>query len=248
MKSPDYFTVGDKKFVPEPPPPSEPEPQLFRVLHDFEIFAKGIIDPRNSEGVWYWRKGMPEVFNFTGSHVTKMVQWVQELAFDLNPGMPTDHGGFRYLYDVRRAFSNGTGFDTVHQRNEEDYAARKDFINKWDLDAREYPRFDKSRTCGGATIAGKVDGDSVIVETLKVGSPPGNDRIEILGYVLKHPWLFFHAVTVAGSSTNTQEIVGKFPQNRGNSVLVPLVTTTVVRYPLSWLEPVTRIADPYKVG
>jgi len=235
MTLPDTIYVSGTKYA-------SPRPRLrdglYHVLHDKELFDRGIVDPRNNKGVWWWRKGLPEVQNFDGSHVTKMLEWVQRLAFDLNPGI--DPAKFRVLYNQTRAFTNGMGFDTSHASTDPGYVPRRDYINRRDLDA-EFPRFDKSRVCGGATIAGCVNGNWLEVETLNVNMPVP------LSYVQARPWLTFTATTVSSTSTNDREIIGDFPQRGGLPCIIPLVTTYPVRYPMKWLEAVDNIADPYMV-
>ena len=232
--------IGDLSLITPEPLPLPEGIQLFRVLHDQELWNKGIRDPRNSTNTWRWRAGFPEVYNFDGSHVTRMLEWVQKISFALNPGM--DPKKWRVLYDDHRAFSNGSGFDTTYPPTDPRYTPKRDYVNRIDLDSVEYPRFDKSRICGGATIAGRVSGDWLEVDTLRVDHPV------TLEWLLPRPWLYFDAVTVSSTSTDSAETVGKFPQNDGRRCLVPLVTTTAVRYPLAWLEAVTQIADPYYVS
>jgi hypothetical protein len=233
--------IKSSEAVPVPDPLPLPEGvTLWRVLQDQELWKKGILDRRNSEGVWYWRMGLPEVFTFDGSHMTYMRRWLQELAFALNPGMLPK--GFRTLYDVRRAFTNGTGFDTIHTPGSADYLARADYINDLDLDHSD-PRFDKSRVCGGALLAGKVSGDWLEVDTLKINQPV------TLEWLLARPWLYFTATTVSRNSTPDQELVGNFPQNGGRACWVPLVTTTPVRYPLQYLQRwvAPELPSPYTI-
>lgn len=171
-----------------------------------------------------WRTGVPEVFVLNERRTPFGESW-QRLSFALNPGMTGER--WRALYDYQRAFTNGTGFDKD---------PRADYVNGRDLGAG-LPAWDKTRVCGGATVTGFVDGGDLVVGILD-----GNQPAPALGWLLAHPWLYFHAVNVTAGG------ITRFPQNEGRPVLVPLVGSGVARIPLSQVERVPSIADPYFLG
>lgn len=220
-----------------------PYPPLFRVKHDQEVWEVRDIYPdhRNpnlgSPGKgWLWRITVPEVYNFLGGHKTLLTKTWQMLTMALNPGMEPGNKGFRQLYDDHRAFTNDSGFDSRNWPPRDD---KRDYVNGINLAGR-YPFFDTSRVCGGATISGRVNGDFLEVDTWNVLEAP------TLSEMLAKPWRMFRATTVSRFSTLEKEIVGNFPQNPSKGyVYVPLVTTLPVRYPMAWLVPVSKPANPY---
>lgn len=220
-------------------PSVEPARKYWRVLHDYEIWKKQFVYPGHGqfyhEEGWDWRKGMPEVFWLLGTHVVPFDERWQTLAYAMNPGMGGEQ--FRVLYDDHRAFMNRTGFWTDPTHFQE-YVPHDDYVNMIDL-GTSLPKWDKIRVCGGATLSGTVDGDTLIVETLKYGTCPSWAWLE------QYPWLYFHALSVGGTSSNPKAVA--FPQNNGNRVLIPLVADGEVRFPLGALEEVNAIADPYEV-
>lgn len=203
-------------------------PQLYRVKHDLE---RGDV----------WRKGVPEVYVLDGTHRTYMKENIQYLTFNLlragapNQSLADAKKFWRQLYDYRRAFSNkAVGFDGSGE-------PLADFINGWNLKSG-LPAFDKTRVCGGASIAGYEDGKWLVVETINAEAP-----LFDVEEILAKPWLYFHATTVRSDGT-----IGRFPQGGGEPVFVPLISRHSlgpVRYPLEFLEklPIGEVADPYKV-
>lgn len=183
-------------------------------------------DVETPQGIW--RAGLPEVFPLNGERTPFGKAW-QLLAYAMNPGMTGDH--FRALYGAHKAFNNGTGFPS--QGGDEPKA---DYVNMRDL-TFPLPAWDKTRLCGGATVTGTEDGPDLIVNILDGFQAPPT-----LAWLLANPTLFFHAVnsTIGG--------ITRFPQNDGRPCLVPLVGSGVARIPLSSLQKVPGIADPYAIG
>jgi hypothetical protein len=159
-----------------------------------------VLHDREYQPLWRW--GVPEVFHFDQHAPVRLTEAWQELIFSMNPGM--DGQGFRSLLAYNRAFTNGTGFDGN--------PARADYINRLNLD-KKLPLLDKARVCGGAKIKGTVIRNTVTILTLDGRRPPPP-----LSYVLACPWLYFEAITVRSDGSN-----GRFPQNGGEPVLMPLV-------------------------
>ena len=214
--------------------------KYYRVLHDYEIWKRGFSHPAHgqfyhSEG-WDWRVGNPEVFWLFGGTATPFSDDWQRLSYEMNqPAMTKSN--WRSVYDAGRAFMNGSGFPTPTKGE-----PRRDVINNKDLNS-PLPEWDKIRVCGGATLRGTVDGDMLIVDTLKYGEPvPSWDELK------QKPWLYFHATTSSKKATGEPRI-GRFPQNQNGEypVLIPLVARSVVRFPLGALEEVSEIADPYRI-
>lgn len=176
-------------------------PPLWRVKHDAE---RGEI----------WRVHVPEVFPLNPDHRIPMNEPEQLLLFGLlRSGAPSlslteAKKQFRILYDYRRAFTNKyCGFEGIGE-------PLADYINR--LNLKDSPMcFDKPRVCGGASITGKVIGSELEIETINADAP-----IPSLEWVLEHPWLYFHATTIADESGN----IGRFPQGGGEPVFVPLIS------------------------
>lgn len=229
----------------------------YRVLHDVEL-----------EGIW--RAGLPEVFLFDPQAAVQMTAEIQRLQYGIfrygAPSQTEDRAinRWRSTYQFDRAFANGTGFN-------EPGDTRADYITPRDL---EYPlpRLDKYRVCGGASLKGTeayslavalrsipslikdllynrlfssnkisfwatVRANNVLnVETII------NTELPTLDELKTKPWLYFHATTSRSDGT-----IGRFPQGDGEYVLIPLITKEPVQYPLSRLQKMDSIADPYKV-
>jgi hypothetical protein len=209
------------------------------MAEEFAVRARFDIEHLSAQSVYYrvmhdaelpagiWRGGLPEVFPLN-DELTPFTQSWQLLSFEMNqPGMDGDK--WRSLYAWNRAFTNGQGFNN-------DADPHRDFVNMRDLTA-PMPAWDKTRVCGGATIRGIEQPPYLIVDILD-GFAPAPTWAELK---LK-PWLFFHAVN------STQAGITKFPQRGGLPVLVPLVGSGVARIPLSNLQKVPGIADPYALG
>lgn len=202
-------------------------PLLWRTLHDIEMGP-------------LTRVGVPEVYVISENKFDFTEGW-QKLSYALNTtanpliSSDMDKDKWRVLYDFMRAFTNGTGFN-------ESGDPRRDYVNMRDLNA-PYPKFDKTRICGGALVTGTVDGDYLILESLNVNNPAPS-----LSWLLARPWLFFDAVNVTANG------ISRFPQgSNGNRVFVPLLTKTVERYPLAKLKKLpagydVATHDAYRVG
>ena len=156
-----------------------------------------------------WREGYPEVFTLANSATQLTKEW-QLLIMVMNPGLSPK--GFRALFNWCRALSNGpAGFDFPGG------SPRADFINGRDENAK-LPRLDKVRVCGGAILHGTQIGNVLIVQTLNGRkAPPSVD------YIMSRPWLYFEAITVRSDGSN-----GRFPQNGGRPIYIPLVASGVV--------------------
>jgi hypothetical protein len=159
-----------------------------------------VLHDREYQPLWRW--GVPEVFHFDQHAPVRLTEAWQKLIFSMNPGM--DGQGFRSLLAYNRAFTNGTGFNGN--------PARADYINRLNLDKKD-SFFDKARLCGGAVIFGYVIRNKVTILTLDGRRPPPS-----LEYVLSRPWFYYEAITVKADGSN-----GRFPQNNGEPVLMPLV-------------------------
>lgn len=173
-----------------------------------------------------WRQD-PEVFWFNRETTKFGADW-QRLTFAMNPGM--DPLKWRVLYEWDTAFTNGTGFDNPKG------PARADFVNNRDLTAA-LPLWDATRTCGGAAHRGQEDGADLIVDILNGEAPAPS-----LEWIMARPWYYFEALIVYMDGH-----VGRFPQNDGRRVLVPLVGSGIARYPLSRLQKWegSAMPDPY---
>lgn len=221
------------KLTPEEPP--APQQQLYRVLHDYERWERGLLEPDQN---WDWRAGLPEVFPLSDS-VILADRNVQQLMWDLfRAGAPsvdenTAKGKWRSLYQYDRAFMNNNGFN-------DDNDPRCDYIGGNDLDS-PLPKFDKVRVCGGATVSGWVRGDELVLHVINAADP---NQLKI-DYVLERPWLYFHATT--SRNNGGQPAIGRFPQGLGEPCFIPLISKVEVAIPLSHLELVSDIADPYKL-
>jgi len=216
------FKLGES---PQPPSPSLPN-NLWRVKHDIE----------RPEGLW--RKWVPEVYVLGPVHKVYMTKdWQERVMWPLflygAPNLGTGEYArkkFTETYGCHRAFDNNHGWQC---KKTPPHGPFRNYITGEDL-GKGLPAFDKPRVCGGATIAGEVNGDWLIVETL-------NKPVDI-DWLVARPWLYFHATTVHADGT-----VGRFPQGDGSPVLIPLVAEIPVRYRLEYLQKVDRIADPYTI-
>jgi len=83
----EYFMIGERKFVPEPPK------QYWRVNHDTTL----------------WRPNLPEVFPFEPNSFAFLTRGYQFLSKEINPTMTNQK--WRSLYANDTAFTNGQGFN-----------------------------------------------------------------------------------------------------------------------------------------
>jgi hypothetical protein len=165
---------------------------------------------------------------FVNEECTPFTRDWQLLSKALNPDMTGNK--WRSVYADDRAFTNGEGFNDPGD-------PRADYVNSLDLTCKD-PKFDKSYVCAGATLGGHDDGRFATVEILD-----GRGAAPTLEWLLAHPWLIYHAVTVREDGS-----IGRFPQGEGRPVIMPLIGTGVARYPLACLQRVPAIADPYVIG
>ena len=215
-------------------------PNLWRFKHDdevqnAEVRINGILFKRHEK-----RLGLPEIYNLEPSHATELTPRIQYLSYALfKHGAPSLKEAFaqnrwKSLMHYKRAFTNGQGFG-----NSDD--PRANYISGENLDA-ELPKFPKTLICGGATVTGTVEGALLKVSTL---SP---DNLPTLEELIETPWLYFHAVN------STWDRITRFPQGTVaeldiyEPVLVPLIASRDVYYPLAWLDKLplgSGVADPY---
>lgn len=146
---------------------------------------------------------------------------------DINHGMlPNNVWG---LFGTAKAFCNA---DTDPRRN---------WIEGKDLGAGADPQFDKDRTCGLACHTGAVEGNYLRVTTFNGNFPP-----PMVINPETHPFLYFHATIIYRDGK-----VAPFPHGAPawgytrNVVLMPLVATHPILYPLSLLTRVTSYRLPY---
>ena len=217
--------------------------QLFRVLHDWEFLESK------------HRIKKPEVFTLDdrGMEFTKELQLLSYALFLYGaPSLPVDLRESRHesIFNSGKAFANKFGYDAVNPVRINWITGR----NVYNKDAIN-PHLDKTRICGGATVAGVIEHnyeyrnyltgkteivDFVWIETLDFYNLPTIDEL------IQTPWLYYHA------TISYEKKAGMFPngivEELGiwNPTLIPLVSKYPVGWPLKYLEPVNDIADPYK--
>ena len=216
-------------------------PNLWRFKHDdevqnAEVRINGMLFKRHAK-----RLGLPEIYNLEPSHATDIDEAIQRLWYALfRHGAPSLKEAFakrRWSAILRhdKAFTNNQGYG-------DDNDPRRNYILGENLDAKECPKFPKTLICGGATVTGTVEGALLKVSTL---SP---DNLPTLEELLETPWLYFHAVN------STWDRITRFPQGTVaemdiyEPVLVPLIASRDVYYPLAWLDKLplgSGVADPY---
>lgn len=183
----DYFVFGDKKYV---------RSQFGVVKHDRQL--DGVRDEVIRRG-----KALPEVFQPLSDHnpFSPLTRGWQLLWKGINPRITKLE--WRQLLYWRRAFTNGNGF-------EEPGDPRRDYVNERDLTA-DLPKIE-CLLCGGALV-------SIIRETVFMGqevyeiealngrrSPPSVD------WLLKHPWLYYEAVSVAVTGIVRSFSISPYPE------------------------------------
>lgn len=230
--------------------------QLYRVKHDVERGK-------------FWRSHTPEVYVLSGKGeaIPLNKDW-QLFSYDMNqPGMLPKK--WRVMYGWNTAFTNhGAGYDHPGSK------PKQDWVNKRDLNAKELPRFDKARICGGAVVTG-TPGFSVrttlkdaqkLIQTLqtKPRSLLGRMQMSLLALIQNNilwiayldgnnpppsldnlpVWLRFVALNVVNKTT-----LSRFPYRGGQDVLIPLLARSPVYLNLSDLELWTSptLPDPYKI-
>lgn len=172
-------------------------PQLWRVRHDIELGP-------------LWRPRLPEVFPFFPNHFTPFPEAWQRLSFAMNPHLTPER--WTSVYSNARAFTNGNGYG-------DDTDPRANYITGENLTCA-LPKVE-CLTCGGALLAGRVEGINFVPETLNGRLAPPS-----LEWLLARPWLYFHAVTVDQNGTPRM-----FPQGDMKPVLIPFIADRN-RYPV----------------
>lgn len=239
------ITIGFQKAD----PPAAVMPRLWKVKHDAELGK-------------LWRSYVPEVFRFYPSHAIPMDRRVQELSFQMNPGM--DPKKWRTLYGYYTAFTNnGAGYDRPGD------PPKQDWINMRDTLSPYLPKFDQPRMCGGTILSGApgysglqaiYDGAATVGAVGIIGlvrsfstvvSAPNilwMDTIRPDQYVpTVHEvpvWHKFCAVNVRPDG------ISRFPQGGGRDVWVPLLSMKPAYCALSILrelDPKKPLPSPYTI-
>jgi hypothetical protein len=192
----------------------------------------------------------------------------QLFYFNLNqPGMAPIK--WRRLNGWNVAFNNhGAGYDYPGSM------PKQDWVNHKDVTAKDLPRFDAARICGGAVVTGTTDfhvrtmlqDAQSLIQTLRtqprslLGTFSHRLKSLVQNNVLwieyldgNNPpppldglpvWLRFVALNVVNKTT-----LSKFPYRNGQDVLVPLLARSPVYLNLSdlqkWDSP--DLPDPYKI-
>ena len=210
------------KFTALPPPPPKPSPVP---LWQFKQ------SPNPLSAAQTLGSAPDVVVLATGlGRVTVTREWQLHIR-DINYGMLSNNVWM--LFGTQKAFCNA------------DSDPRQNWIEGKDLGATALPQFDKDRTCGLACHTGIVEGDYLRVTTFNGNySPPPLSEIN----PRTHPWLYFHATIVYRDGK-----VAPFPQAAPapewgytrNVVLMPLVATHPILYPLSLVTKVNSYRLPY---
>lgn len=141
-----------------------PVNQLWRVKHDTYPFT---------------RLNLPEVHPLLLNHFSEFGRSWQLLERALNSHL-TD-AKWRALHGYKRAFNNGNnGYGGPGE-------PLADWVNGYNLGASNPKQ--EALVCGGAILAGYVDGQNLVVETLDASGPV--PRLEDL-----KPWQWFTAVNI----------------------------------------------------
>jgi hypothetical protein len=163
---------------------SDPAPRvpLWRYKDDLELWGavRDAVDPQNPGGF----AGAPAVFVLRETAVKLTDVW-QKFLIAINIGMEAQY--VSTLLGNTKAFTNATGFP-----------GKKNYILNEDLDANEYPRFDKSRTCARSVFTGTKDGDFLIPDMLDGNQPPPEPLVI---NPRAYPWLFFAANNISAEGS-----------------------------------------------
>ena len=149
---------------------------------------------------------------------------LQKLSWDLmqwgNSTITSKQWRAVYKYNV--AFTNEQGFDKPDD-------PRTDFVNGLNIGA-ELPKLMKVTICGGSLYQGDVVGDRLYMypgtHGIDAANPPD------LQTVINKGW-YFSAVTWHDVGSG---VINHFPQGNGGQVLIPLVLSVPVSYPLAWFS------------
>lgn len=167
--------------------------------------------------------GDPEVRPSDWQNGIPFTEELQRLSFDLmrwgNPLITAQNWRVVYKDDV--AFTNNQSWG--------DNQVRADYINGLDLSA-PLPKLMKVTICGGSLYGGIPEGDELTFRPGVDGIDANGAAIPPLETVIKNGW-YFHAVTWIRNG-----VTSHFPQGHGGKVLIPLVLTIPVSYPLAWFE------------
>jgi hypothetical protein len=169
-----------------------PRPPLFRVLHELEV----------PQVYWTTPVKMPEVRALFPAHFSDFGREWQLLSKAMNPRISANR--WTSVYGYFAWIANGQGFG-----DESD--PRANYVTGQDL-THENPRVE-CLTTGGSVVTGRVDGASLIIETLDVRSVPSLD------WIMARPWYWTYAVTIDGNRTPR-----RFPQGlQPNGEVVPII-------------------------
>ena len=184
--------------------------------------------------------GCPQVFILKDESFRLTQQWqyyVRAINYKMDPKRVA------MIFDWLRAFSNGNaGFNKPGN-------PLKNYFTNEDLDAPEFPKLDKIRTCARSVMTGLESADDLLVTTLdgndmpalKPGRvyPTSIDRVSIDDYVYTprtHPWLFFVANNIQrdGDTVPFSDDGGIYPWSAPRPVTyLPHVCRSSVWYPKS---------------
>lgn len=248
MTFPSSLTIGSRRYIPE-----ASRPALYFHREDMDVF--GGIRLCAQDG-----KSCPAVFVLrTPSLKVKLTRDWQFFLAAINYGMNPADVAVELHY--RLAFCNNTGLGNPDK-------PRRDYLRGRDLNADEYPRFDKDRTCSRSVMTGTVEGDHLVVTVMDGNQPPplkpgrsypqrvaDIDPDAYLYSPRTHRHLFFAANTVGSVSGGSK--VYPFPRgatydwtNDGwRYTWFPHVSRERVVYPLSRLRRLGEgeaVPSPYR--
>lgn len=167
--------------------------------------------------------GDPEVRPSDWQNGIAFTEELQRLSFDLmrwgNSLITAADWRVVYKNDVMLTNNQSWGENQV----------RADYINGLNLDA-PLPKLMKVTICGGSLYGGIPEGDELTFRPGVDGIDANGAAIPPLETVIKNGW-YFHAVTWIRDG-----VIAHFPQGHGGKVLIPLVLTIPVSYPLAWFE------------
>lgn len=169
---------------------------------------------------------MPEVRPSDWQNGIDFTEQLQKLSWELmskyNSTMTKKQ--WRNVYGGMVAFTNYQGFDMPNR------PPRADFVNGLDLTA-ELPKLMKVTICGGSFFRGDVVGSSLVMKPGLHGIDPSKPLPTVQQIIEKN--LFFYAVTWHDIGNG---VIRHFPQGNEGVVLIPLVISQPVSYPLEWFE------------
>jgi hypothetical protein len=204
--------------------------QLYQVKHDYELHGDD------------FRARPAEVFRMEPQHYVKMSRALQEFWFSLIRGemarVATEDqmkAAWRYLTDSHRAFTNGQGPDIL-----------RDYITGERMD-QPLPGI-STLICGGNVLAGREDGDELVIETI--------DPTQPLPFGIthnSHPWLVQWAtVSTKDKLANGTYKVTRFAVAKmmGCESPVPVIANREVRIKLAMLKKLSigaPVPSPYNL-